>query len=114
MCVQGSLGVVWGYCWPDSALSGLGWPQLVPVEQRGFENQAGVWDVGPSPGRCIPPKGQSRVGGAATMKSRHAAYPSMPHAQGSPGARPEELPFLVRSPQGTFLNGEVPISSSHT
>lgn len=112
--MQGSLGVVWGYCWPDSALSGLGWPQLVPVEQRGFENQAGVWDVGPSPGRCIPPKGQSRVGAAATMKSRHAAYPSMPHAQGSLGARPEELPFLVRSPQGTFLNGEVPISSSHT
>lgn len=45
------------------ALSDPGWPQLSPMEQRGFENQAGVWDVGPSPIRHIPPRGQRARGG---------------------------------------------------
>lgn len=56
-----------------SALPGLirsGLATARPVEQRGFENKAGVWDVGPSSGRRAPPRGQRAwVGRAATANT---------------------------------------------
>ena len=58
---------------PLSALPGLirsGLATARPVEQRGFENKAGVWDVGPSSRRCAPPRGQRAwVGRAATANT---------------------------------------------
>ena len=57
------------------ALSDPGWPQLSPMEQRGFEIQAGVWDVGPSPNRHIPLRGQRARGRGVAANPYQRGFP---------------------------------------
>lgn len=78
------------------ALSDPGWPQLSPVEQRGFENKAGVWDTGLSPIRHIPPSGQRAWGeGAAASNPYQRSF----SAEGTPSCVGSRTCAFPQGPQ---------------
>lgn len=92
------------------ALSDPGWPQLSPMEQRGFENQVGVWDMGPSPIRRIPPRGQrARGGGAAATNPYQRGF----SVQGAPSCVGSRACALPQGPPSDFFGGISCSSSSH-